>query len=272
MIVIPLGLWLALSARSWMGRIVGGASVAMCLAGVGLTFSRGAYIAVGVMLVLLVLHLRLNPRYLLVIPLIWLTLSMAPSDIRARFGTLNSLLPNSGTSVSDGELSFRRRSVEMLMAFYMFLDHPFVGVGADNYVPNYPSYIREYGGNVPDERRNAHSFYLEVAAETGLAGLFIMGGILVIAMRGVLHARRLFTAIGHKRMAELAVSLAIAFSGFLVSAIFLHDDFPDFIWTLITLCTACSVVAHRVYQQAGSPAIEHDAGAAGAIDAPAPSL
>lgn len=268
--VIPLALWLALSARSWVGRLVGGASAAMCLAGVGLTFSRGAYLAVGVMFILLVFHLRLNPRYLLVIPLLWLALSMAPPEIRARFDTLSTLLPDSSTSVADGELSIRRRSIEMFMAFYMFMDYPLLGVGGDNYVPNYPRYIREYGGNVPDEQRNAHTFYLEVAAETGVVGVIIMGGILVIAMRGVLQARRLFAAVGHNRTAELAISLAIAFSGFLVSATFLQNDFPDFIWTLITLCIACNLVARRAYQQAGSPVVAPDTGAGGFVEAPVP--
>ena len=254
--IIPLGLWLAISARSFLSRAVGAFSVAMCLAGVGLSFSRGAYIAVGVMFVLLVLHLRLNPRYLLVLPLLWLMLNLAPPEIQSRFDTLGFLLPNNNpTGVEQGDASIRRRSVEVLMAFYMFLDHPIIGVGAGNFKPNYPIYIREYGENVPDEQRNAHSFYLEVAAESGIIGLFLIGTVLLLAMQSTLRARRIFAAIGNHRMAELAVSLAISFSGFLVSATFLSNIYPDFIWTLISLCVACGLVAQHVHTKAQQLAV-----------------
>jgi putative inorganic carbon (HCO3(-)) transporter len=268
--LIPLGLWLTLSARSLLQRAVGAFSVVMCLAGVGLSFSRGAYLAVAVMFVLLVLHLHLNLRYLLVIPLIWLVLTLAPPEIQSRFDTLGFILPsNNPTGVDQGDASIRRRSVEMLMAFYMFLDHPIIGVGADNYKPSYPAYIREYGGNVPDEQRNAHSLYLEIAAEGGIVGLFLMGGVLLIALRSTLRAQRLFAAVGHQRMSELATALAISFTGFLVSAIFLHNNYPDFIWTLISLCVACGLVAQRVYRQSPHAAAEGDA-AAPLVHAPRP--
>lgn len=269
--LVPLGLWITLSTRSLFARIVGSVCVFMCLVGVGLSFSRGAYLAVGVMFVLLVLHLRLNPRYLLVIPVLWLALAFTPPEIRSRFDTLNSLLPNTGEPVQQ-DASIRRRSVEMLMAFYMFLDHPVIGVGADNYKTNYPAYIREYGGNVPDEQRNAHSLYLEVAAEGGLIGLFIFGSMLFIAMRSVLQAQKVFVAVGHHRMAELASLLAIGLSGFLVSAIFLHNDYPDFVWTLITLSVACGLVAQRVYQQERGPVTASQASIVPVAGMPEPGM
>jgi O-antigen ligase len=269
--LIPLGLWLMLSSRSLFKRAVGAFSVAMCLAGVGLSFSRGAYIAVGVMFVLLVMHLRLNPRYLLVLPLLWLVLTLAPPEIQSRFDTLGFLLPtNNPTGVDQGDASIRRRSVEMLMAFYMFLDHPIIGVGSDNYKPNYPTYIREYGGNVPDEQRNAHSFYLEVAAEGGLVGLFLMGGIVLTALRSTLQAQRLFMEMGHARMYELAVALGIGFIGFLTSAIFLHNDYPDFIWTLISVSAACGLVAQRVYNQSHAHVPQEEAASASFGASPEP--
>ena len=43
----------------------------------------------------------------------------------------------------------------------MFLDHPVLGVGSDNFVEHYTTYIREYGGVLKDEMRNAHNYYLE---------------------------------------------------------------------------------------------------------------
>ncbi|MBE7174666.1 MAG: O-antigen ligase family protein, partial [Williamsia sp.] len=198
----------------------------------------------------IVLHLRLNPRYLLALPIIWLAFSFAPAEMRARFDTLNTLLPNSDTAGQE-DASLKRRSVEMLMAAYMFLDHPIVGVGSDNYRALYPTYIREYGiGDVQDEERNAHSYYLEIAAEHGVVGLATIAGVILLSLRSLLNARRWFEDAGDHRMAELAVAMSIAFAGYLVSAIFLHGDFDRFFWQQVDLAAACSVVAAHAYQRA----------------------
>lgn len=247
LVLVPIGIWLTLSARSLALRLAGGAATLLCLGAIGLTFSRGAYLAVAIMFILYVFHLHLNPRLLLIIPIIWLALSTASPEMRARFGTLNSLLPNNRTAQQDASLE--RRSVEMLMAVYMFLDHPIIGVGADNYVPLYPVYVREHGGNVPDEQRNAHSLYLEVAAEHGIIGLCIVGAIIVIVLRSLQQARRWFAASGEQYMAELSVALLIGFSGFLVSAIFLHNDYPDFFWTQVVLAVATALIAANEYRR-----------------------
>jgi O-antigen ligase len=131
------------------------------------------------------------------------------------------------------------------MAIYMFADHPVLGVGAMNYREWYPDYIREYGSPVDDVERNAHSFYLEIAAEHGLVGLIVWGGALVMAWSRMRLAQRLFEAAGNVRMATLAMALRIGFIGYLVTAIFYHGSYPRYLWLQVALAVALAVAARR---------------------------
>lgn len=253
LVLVPVGIWAALHARTLPARIVGGYAAFACLAGAALSFSRGAYLAFIVMLALLALHLRLNPRYLLVLPLLLLSLTLAPPELRARFGTLGSLVPGGERVSGERDASVERREIEMLMAAYMFADHPIEGVGADNYRAHFKRYAIEYGSDVDVNERNAHSYYLEIAAEHGMLGLIPIGGILVLTFAALRRARRQFVALGNPRMAELASALAIGFAGYAVTAIFLHGDYSRFLWLQVDLAAAFAVVAGRAYQRAAAP-------------------
>jgi putative inorganic carbon (HCO3(-)) transporter len=256
LVLVPVGLWAAVYARTLPARILGGYAAFACLGGAALSFSRGAYLAFIVMLVLLGLHLRLNPRYLLVLPLLLLSLNAAPPELRARFSTLGSLLPGGERISGERDASVERRQIEMLMAAYMFADHPVEGVGADNYRAHFKRYSIEYGSNVDTNERNAHSYYLEIAAEHGLIGLTFIGGIMVLTFAALRRARRQFAALGNARMAELASAMAIGFACYAVTAIFLHGDYSRFLWLQVDLAAAFAVVAARAYQRVAAPVAE----------------
>lgn len=251
LVLIPIALWGCLYGRNLAVRVAAGYTAVACVAGIVLSFSRSSYIAMGAVLLLFALHIRLNPRYLLLIGLLLAGLwRVAPPEFTARLGTLENLLPGSEEGVNS-EGSFRGRSSEMMMAVYMFSDYPLLGVGAGNFRQLYPEYIREYGSPVKDEQRNAHNFYLEVAAEHGLLGLIAWGGILVMALNRLHLAEQLFMRAQNRRMAELAVALRCGFLGYLISAIFYHGGYPSYLWIQIGIAVALAVIAQRyVAQQA----------------------
>ena len=255
-VLVPLGLWAVMQARSWFARSAGALATVACIAGVALSFSRSTYIALAVVLVLFSLHVRLNLRYLVFLPLLIVLLQFAPPEFQARVGTLSSLVEDAedGQGVqSDG--SFQNRSVEMLMAVYMFLDHPVIGVGSGNFVEHYTTYIREYGGSLKDEMRNAHSYYLEVAAEHGLVGLLLFGGIMYMTLARLQFARGLFKHTGDRQLAELAVALQIGFLGYMVSALFYHGSYPRYFWVQVTLAVIITAIAKQsLPEQSAAPA------------------
>lgn len=139
----------------------------------------------------------------------------------------------------------QRRSIEMDMAIDMFADHPIIGVGADNYVAHFSAYATATGSDVDVATRNAHSYYLEIAAEHGVVGLFVVGGIMALTWRTLSQARRSFLAHGNARIAELASALQVGFAAYAVTAIFLHGDYSRFLWLQVDLAAACAIVARQ---------------------------
>jgi O-antigen ligase len=59
--------------------------------------------------------------------------------------------------------------------WYMFLDHPWLGVGAGNYAQAYPSY---YVSSWVEPLGHAHNYYLNMLAELGVVG----GGLLLLLL------------------------------------------------------------------------------------------
>jgi putative inorganic carbon (hco3(-)) transporter len=250
LVLVPVGLWAALHARTLGARMLGGYAAFACLGGAALSFSRGTYLAFMVMAVLMLLHVRLNPRYLLILPLLLYAVTLAPPELRARFTSLGTLLPGGERLVGERDASVERREIEMLMAVYMFADHPLVGVGADNYRDYFSDYVAAFGSDIDTDERNAHSYYLEIAAEHGLVGIIAIGGIMLITVTSLRRAGRQFKALGDHRMAELTSALVIGFAGYAVTATFLHGDYTRFFWLQVCIAAATSVVAARAYAAA----------------------
>jgi O-antigen ligase len=67
----------------------------------------------------------------------------------------------------------------MIIAVQMFLENPILGVGKRNYQALYVEYSSMLGLDPRLEDRQAHSLYLELAAEMGMLGLLSFGGILL---------------------------------------------------------------------------------------------
>lgn len=66
----------------------------------------------------------------------------------------------------------------------MFLDHPFLGVGPGNYPAVYDQYFLP---GWRDPLGHAHNYYLNMAAEAGLLGLFALLLVLTVAFRALLR-------------------------------------------------------------------------------------
>lgn len=246
LVLVPIGLWAMLHGGTLLRRAAGGYATAAALAGIGLSFSRSMYIGLAVVLLAYALYIRLSPRYLLlVVPLMGVLFSVAPPELTARLTSLEMLLPSEGNVGIRDEASFKGRSVEMLMAVLMFVDHPILGVGGANYPAWYPEYIRATGSPVRDRERTPHSYYLEIAAEHGLIGFVIWSGILLLVWLRLSRARRLFRAAGQHRIAELASALQLGYLGFLVGSLFLHAAYPQFFWLQVGMAVALASIARR---------------------------
>jgi O-antigen ligase len=133
----------------------------------------------------------------------------------------------------------------VIAGWMMFVEHPLTGVGYANYGDNYLEYVSAVGIEQRREEREAHSMYLEVAAETGIPGIVAFGAVLVGAFASLRRARRRFLESGRDEAAGTVRALQASLIGYLITALFLHLDFAGLFWILIGTCLVMPDVAER---------------------------
>jgi hypothetical protein len=238
-IALPLGVWLVRSAPTRGQRVM--AAVACALIGLALleTGSRGGLfallIAFGVMLWAEGGRAR---RSIWVLPLAFLVVLIA-SGSASRFEQLAGVLDPYGAE----DVSVQGRYSENLAALQMLAAHPLTGVGAGNFPLEYPAYATRIGLDPKHEQRRAHNSYLEAGAESGLPGLLAFGALFLTAGAAVTRARRRLIARGQRDAAGFAGAVGVALVGYAISAIFLHQGYPDYLWLLLGLACAAWVLS-----------------------------
>jgi len=202
------------------------------------TYSRGAYLALVVvaLLVMFVFEKSFDFKFALIfLGVFILIIPIIPSTYRDRFATLASLSPATENGIYQ-DTSFRGRNSELLTGFSMFVTHPIFGVGVGNYPNNYQKYAQEIGIELRSEERDAHSLYVQIVAETGLLGLFaflgIVGSLLVALSKTVKSIEHLPQ---YQTWYPWINALQVAILGYLVAAFFLHGAYIRYFWILVSL-------------------------------------
>jgi O-antigen ligase len=98
-------------------------------------------------------------------------LNVIPDVVSARFAGVSDyfgVFDVRGYPVNDTNYAIVERMAHWQAAWYMFEDHPWLGVGFGNYAAVYPAYALPHW---EDPLGHAHNYYLNVAAESGLIGL-----------------------------------------------------------------------------------------------------
>jgi O-antigen ligase len=164
-----------------------GASALLAL-GIALSQSRGAWLGVAVAATCLLLAWSERTRRLL-IPLgvgLGVTLLLALSGVLPAtiLDRLSQAVEYFGVfDVRTVEVTSENWAVVERMAhwqagWYMFQDHPWLGVGAGNYADAYASY---FIGSWREALGHAHNYYLNMLAELG-----ILGGSVLLLLLGVI--------------------------------------------------------------------------------------
>jgi hypothetical protein len=242
LVLLPLAFMRAKSATHRTTALLAWGAGAFILAGVLLTYSRGAFVTVMVLIAILVATRALSLRAVAAgaLVLILAVLVFAPGYV-LRMGTLQDM-PGllHGTRRSESDEVMRSRLTETLAAWTVFTDHPIVGVGPGQYAPVYSEkYMRDpdIAYKWIDRPRRAHNLYFELAAETGMLGLGTF-----LALVGLIQVRlwRAWRRWRHERedLANLALGFFVAITGYLVSAVFLHLSYQRYYWLLLGLAAA----------------------------------
>jgi len=213
------------------------------------TYSRAAAVALAMIAVLMLLYLRLRARVwgALVLAAV-IAIAFVPSQLTGRLITLEQLFTGNDEDILKLDTSFEQRKLYMRTAWEMVKDAPVLGVGVGNYGDNYIEYSSILSSSVRsykwfDQRRYAHSLYLEVAAETGVIGLLAFAAIIVATYLALFRAMYLFRRKGDQSSVDQAAAIALAITSYLLTSIFLHGDYSRYLWLLIGLALAARNIA-----------------------------
>jgi|GEM_PF-3291138 len=146
--------------------------VALGVAGVALSASRGAVVALGVTALLLALFNIKNRRYLALAVLaliLLLGVSCSNKDIASRFIYSQKQIESMEQMKEEVSSKESGRLFVWEGAWAMFQDHKLWGVGLYNFNANYRNHYMVKGANEPN-LEHAHNTILQRLAETGLVG------------------------------------------------------------------------------------------------------
>jgi O-antigen ligase len=234
--LIPLAAYRARHEMQTFWRVIAWLSIVALGTAIVMTYSRGAYLALAVVVAGLVWCGFVRARTLVAAGIVLLLLlPVMPASYSGRFTSMVSAATSilgSDTPEPHGtqDSSVDSRVGEVTSGLHMFLDHPILGVGLHNYPDHFQEYVRPLGTKwrIP---RSPHSLYVEIAAETGLLGLASFGALVVCLFWWL---RRVWSASSASpELRDMARALAVGLAAYLVASIFLHASYPRFLWMLV---------------------------------------
>jgi hypothetical protein len=244
--VFPLVLYRILDEKKLWLRAIAAVSAFLLAFSILSTYSRGAFLAMILVLVLIAIERRVKFSLVFLVTLaIFALMPFLPTGFTDRLETL-SIFTKEDANVQS-EASFRGRTSEMLAAVNMFSDHPFLGVGKGNYVVYYQDYASRLGLEQRTEDRQAHSLYLETAAETGIFGLVTFAGLIIALLGGLNQARHSLKKLpDYAHWSTWIISIQMSILAYLISSIFLHSDYLRYLWLLVALGIAMIHLANNL--------------------------
>jgi len=186
-----------------------------------LTKSRGAFIGFAIFLLFALWGQRKRGRAIGITLVVATTLIfVAPENVLDRVFALKKIEETGNVGAADEEGSAAQRYEIWKVARAIINEHPVAGVGLGAYPPEHQLMARRAqfdpgaGG-----RRDTHSTYLNVTAETGFIGLFIWASTYLSVMIAIDVNRRKLKK-WRPVTARLVYAMEVGLVGFFVAAIF----------------------------------------------------
>jgi putative inorganic carbon (hco3(-)) transporter len=248
---VPLGIVLCMRATSALPRLLAAGAAGMCCVGIALTFSRGAAVGLGLVLVVMIAMRMVRPRHVLAVAAAMVVVVLLVPGYADRVGSLSGVKgATAETGTEDADQSAQSRTTEMLAAALAFADRPVLGVGPGGFPIVYQTYAQQIGTAIhatteegdqrgEEAQREAHNMFLSVAAELGLLGLIAFCGVLWSALRSLLRAR----PPGRKGATDLTTALLLSLVAYIGTGLFLTLAFERYFWLLLALAGVAAACA-----------------------------
>lgn len=236
--IIPISIALLFGSKSVLGKLLFGVCSLLMLTAIVLSYSRGAFL--GLIVVLIFIALKLGPRHRLGVVLGVALLGTAvllftPDNYGGRL--LSIFMP----SLDTGGSADARRG-ELFRSLYVSLRHPLLGIGMANYQSE-----MSYRGQV------THNAYTQVASEMGAAALLCYVMFIVAPLRKLGQiARETFTTRQTSQYFYMSVGLQASLIGYMVSSFFLSVAYAWYIYYLVGF----AICLRRLYEaETGAPVV-----------------
>jgi O-antigen ligase len=253
-LLLPLAAYLIVTSRSRLGKLGALGALVLIGAGIVLTSSRGAAVAIAVVVTVLSVFGILPRRTLIYLFVAAFVLLTAVPSYRERLSDVvvgKGLIDTSSSQSTDA--SALGRYSELIAAGRVFAAHPVVGVSLGQFGSYYPRYSSDLGISVHEGARDAHNLYLGLGAEVGLVGLVSFLGIVVTLIRGLLRTRSRWRR-ERPDIVALAVALLASIGLLLANGVFLHIAYMRYMWFVFALA-AIAVNLGRMQRPAPPPAL-----------------
>ncbi len=259
---LPLTIGLIFSARGWYFKLASlflsfGTALAIML-----TFSRGGFLALLAVIILLVLKIRVK----LLIPLLLMLaifgyyaydtnqfISLEQYSFDRDFQTDNpvrqtidsfqariSTLFNKPEEDESGKSRIHFWKVAWLMA----TDNPIWGVGIEKYQDRFHEY--DFSDGIYGEHRAVHSLYFQLLAEIGFVGTFLFLAIILTCFKYYYTSLKILRIkYPEQRLDNIISFIPIGLIGFLIASIFVNTFHTEIIWFYVTVAISLKNITSK---------------------------
>jgi hypothetical protein len=247
LMLVPLGLFQARAERRRALKLVALAATGLAAIAVALTFSRGAIVGFGLLVVVMIAMRYVRIGQLAIIALGTAALLVAVPALGDRLASLEAIggVLSDGSGLSAADTSVQSRAAENLTAIAVFSDHPIIGVGPGQFSNYYREYAVDVGGVIKAQDREAHNLYLAMAADTGVLGLTCFLAILAVTLFDLVRARRRWLHL-RPDLADMATGLLLAVLSYMATGLFLHLSYARYFWLVMAIAGAAAVILRRL--------------------------
>ena len=248
LMLVPLGLFWAVSARSRLPRLAAFAAAGAASVGVALTFSRGAAVGFFLVLAIMVVLGYIKPIQVFVVSLGIALLLVAFPQYGSRVGSLIGAVTGDTASGSP-DTAVLSRATEAITAVLVFADHPILGVGPGLFPSYYRLYADDVGIEVKQRDREAHDLYLHILAEDGIVGFVVFMAILGLTLRDLIRVRRRWLKT-RPDIAAMATGLMLSIVTYMTTGLFLHLSYARYFWLMLALAGAAAHIGLELADEA----------------------
>jgi O-antigen ligase len=132
----------------------------------------------------------------------------------------------------------------------MVQDHPVRGVGTGQFQTSSVHYLLQPGAIqrgdfILSQPKVAHNTYLNILSELGVVGAALFGAVLLFSLGCLLLTARELRADGDERLEILVRGLLAGVGGYLVTLLFISENYSKLLWVVLALGPAMLAVARK---------------------------